>query len=214
MGWSFFPKSLLPQTFDFFTLFDKQADYAVQAATEFARLVKDFDVNAEEVHTMKEIEHQGDQVALQVMDQLNKTFITPFDREDIHALSKELDNIIDMIYTITNRLRIYKVLSTDRNLAEFSRVIEMAVKGVAQAVKGLRDTKKYKDVLKACVEVNNLETLGDKMRDDMLLDLFEKYAADPVSVIKWKEIYQDAETILDVCEDVVHVIESIIVKQA
>lgn len=214
MGWSFFPKSLLPQTFDFFALFDKQADYAVEAATEFTKLVKDFNVNADEVHTMKEIEHRGDEVVLQVMDQLNKTFITPFDREDIHALSKELDHIIDMIYTLTNRLRVYKALSTDLNLAEFSRVIEMAVIGVAKAVKGLRDTKNYKEVLKACVEVNSLETLGDKMRDDMLGDLFEKYASDPVSVIKWKEIYQDAETVLDVCEDVVHVIESIIVKQA
>ncbi len=214
MGWSFFPKSLLPQTFNFFDLFDKQADLAVSAATEFTKLVKDFDVNAEEVHLMKEIEHRGDEVVLQIMDQLNKTFITPFDREDIHALSKEMDNIIDMIYTMTNRLRVYKALSTDLNLAEFARVIEMAVRGVAQAVKGLRDTKNYKEVLKICVEVNNLETLGDKMRDDMLGDLFEKYATDAISVIKWKEIYQDAETVLDICEDVVHVIESIIVKQA
>ncbi len=214
MGWSFFPKSLLPQEFNFFDLLDKLADYAVEAATLFTKLMKDFKVDAVEVHTMKEIEHHGDQIALQVMDQLNKTFLTPFDREDIHALSKELDDIIDMIYTITNRLRIYKVLSPNRNLAEFSRVIEMAVKGVAKAVKGLRDTKNYKEILKVCVEVNGLETLSDKMRDDMLAELFEKYAADPMSVIKWKEIYQDAETVLDVCEDVVHIVESIIVKQA
>ena len=214
MGWSFFPKMLLPQTVDFFELFDKQADLAAAAATKFTTMVKDFQVDAEEVRSMKVIEHQGDQVALQVMDQLNKTFITPFDREDIHALSKELDHIINMIYTITNRLRVYKILSPDRNLAEFARVIEMAVKGVAAAVKGLRDTKNYKDVLKACVEVNSLETLGDKMRDDMLGEVFEKYTSDPVSVIKWKEIYQDAETVLDICEDVVHIIESILVKQA
>ena len=214
MGWGFFPKSLLPQEYNFFDLLDKQADFAAEAATQFTQLMKDFKVDADEVHRMKEIEHHGDQVALQVMDQLNKTFLTPFDREDIHALSKELDDIIDMIYTITNRLRIYKVLSPSRNLAEFSRVIEMAVKGVAKAVKGLRDVKNYKEVLKVCVEVNNLETLSDKMRDDMLGELFEKYAADPISVIKWKEIYQDAETVLDVCEDVVHIVESIIVKQA
>ncbi len=214
MGWSFFPKFLLPQEFNFFDLFDQQADLAAEAATKFAKFVKDFNVDAGEVYTMKEIEHQGDQVALQVMDQLNKTFITPFDREDIHALSKEIDHVINMIYTITNRLRVYKVLSPDRNLAEFSRVIELAVKGVARAVKGLRDTKNYKDVLKACAEVNGLETLGDKMRDDMLGELFEKYAADPISVIKWKEIYQDSETVLDVCESVVHIIESILVKQA
>ncbi|OGW81854.1 MAG: hypothetical protein A2Z83_08410 [Omnitrophica bacterium GWA2_52_8] len=214
MGWSSFTKSFLPQTFDFFNLFDKHADIAVEAAEQFAQLMKDFNVDAKEVHTMKDLEHQGDQVSFQVMDQLNKTFITPFDREDIHALSKKLDDIIDMIYTITNRLRVYNVLTTDRNLAEFARVIEMAVKGVALAVKGLRDSKNYKEVLRACAEVNGLETLSDKMRDDMLVELFAKYAPDPISVIKWKEIYQEVETVLDVCEDVVHIVESIVVKQA
>lgn len=214
MGFSILPKSFLPKEFNFFDLFDRQAELAVEAAAHFARMVADFKVDENEVQKMKDIEHRADDVAHQVMDQLNKTFITPFDREDIHALSKEMDNIIDMLYAITNRLRVYKILSADRNLSEFSRVIEMSVRGVAQAVRGLRNSKDYKAVLKACVEVNSLENLGDKMRDDMLGELFEKYAQDPVAVIKWKEIYQDAETVLDICEDVVHLVESILVKQA
>lgn len=204
----------LPKNFNFFDLFDKQVDYAVEAASHFVKMVADFKVADLEVEKMKEIEHRGDEISHQIMDQLNKTFITPFDREDIHLLAKELDDIIDMLYTITKRLRVYKILTEDRNLTEFARVIEMSVKGVAQAVKGLRDMKNSKEVLKACIEVNNLENLGDKMRDDMLGDLFEKYAKDPVAVIKWKEIYQEAETVLDVCEDAVHVVESILVKQA
>jgi len=207
-------KFLLPKEFSFFDLFDKQADLAIEAAALFSKLMADFNVSDAEANKMKDIEHQGDEVIYQIMDHLNKTFITPFDREDIHSLAKELDDIIDMLYTITKRLRVYKILSSDRNLTEFARVIEMSVKGVAQAIKGLRDMKNSKAILKACVEVNNLENLGDKMRDDMLGDLFEKYAADPIAVIKWKEIYQDAETVLDVCEDAVHVVESILVKQA
>ena len=205
---------LLPKTTNFFDLFDKQADYALQSATHFVKMVADFKVSDAEVELMKEIEHSGDQVTHQIMEQLDKTFITPFDREDIHALAKGLDDIIDMLYTITKRLRVYKILSADRNLAEFSRVIEMSVKGVAQAVKGLRDMKNAKEIRKACIEVNSLENLGDKMRDDMLGELFEKHSKDPVAVIKWKDIYQDAETVLDVCEDAVHVVESILVKQA
>ena len=205
---------LLPKETSFFDLFDKQADYAIQAATHFVKMVADYKVDEPEVGIMKEIEHRGDEVSRQIMDQLNKTFITPFDREDIHDLAKELDDIIDMLYTITKRLRVYKILSMERNLTEFARVIEMSVKGVSRAVKGLRDRKQSKEILKACIEVNNLENLGDKMRDDMLGELFEKYAKDPVAVIKWKDIYQDAETVLDVCEDVVHVIESILVKHA
>lgn len=207
-------KFLLPKETSFFDLFDKLADYAVEAATHFVKMVADYKVSDAEVEVMKEIEHRGDEVSHQIMDQLNKTFITPFDREDIHDLAKELDDIIDMIYTITKRLRVYKILSMERNLTEFARVIEMSVKGVAQAIKGLRNMKQSKDILKACIEVNNLENLGDKMRDDMLGELFEKYAKDPMAVVKWKEIYQDAETVLDVCEDAVHVVESILVKHA
>lgn len=205
---------LLPKNSNFFDLFDKQVDLATDAAEQFEKMVADFKVDDVEVEKMKVIEHRGDEVSHQIMDQLNKTFITPFDREDIHSLAKELDDIIDMLYTITKRLRVYKILSADRNLTEFARVITMSVKGVAQAIKGLRDMKNTKAVLKACIEVNSLENLGDKMRDDMLGDLFEKYAKDPALVIKWKDIYQDAETVLDVCEDAVHVVESILVKQA
>jgi len=205
---------LLPKETSFFDLFDKQADYAVQAATHFVKMVADYKVDEPEVGIMKEIEHLGDEVSRQIMDRLNNTFITPFDREDIHDLAKEMDDIVDMLYTITKRLRVYKILSMERNLTEFARVIEMSVKGVSQAVKGLRNMKQSKEILKACIEVNNLENLGDKMRDDMLGELFEKYAKDPVAVIKWKDIYQDAETVLDVCEDVVHVVESILVKHA
>lgn len=205
---------LLPKDGNFFDLFDKQVDYAVEAASNFAKLVSDLKVTDEEVEVMKDIEHRGDQISHQILEQLNKTFITPFDREDIHALAKELDDIIDMLYTITKRLRVYKILTSNRNLTEFARVIEMSVKGVAQAIKGLRNMKNSKDILKSCVEVNSLENLGDKMRDDMLEDLFAQYSKDPIAVIQWKDIYQDAETVLDVCEDAVHVIESIIVKQA
>lgn len=205
---------LLPKETSFFDLFDKQVDYAIQAATHFLKMVADYKVDENEVRIMKDIEHLGDEVSHQIMDRLNNTFITPFDREDIHDLAKELDDIIDMLYTLTKRLRVYKILSMERNLTEFARVIEMSVKGVSQAVKGLRDMKQSKAILKACIEVNNLENLGDRMRDDMLGELFEKYAKDPVAVIKWKDIYQDAETVLDICEDVVHVVEAILVKHA
>ncbi|HNX69297.1 MAG TPA: DUF47 family protein [Candidatus Omnitrophota bacterium] len=207
-------KFLLPKECNFFDLFDKQADNAIEAATHFVKMVADLKVDNSEVEKMKDIEHRGDEMTHQIMDQLNKTFITPFDREDIHSLAKELDDIIDMLYTITKRLRVYKILSVDRNLTEFARVIEMSVRGVASAIKGLRNMKNQKDIVKACIEVNSLENLGDKMRDDMLGELFEKHANDPIAVIKWKEIYQDAETVLDVCEDVVHMVESILVKHA
>ena len=92
-------------------------------------------------------------------------------------------------------------------------MIKESVDAVSRAVKGLRNMRNSKSIQEACVEINRLENVGDSMRDSMLAELFEK-CKDPITVIKLKEIYQDAETVLDICEDVAHVVESILVKQA
>ncbi|MFA6601220.1 MAG: DUF47 family protein [Candidatus Omnitrophota bacterium] len=205
---------LLPKESDFFSLFDKQANFAIDAACHFREVVTRNRLDDATLQKMKDIEHQGDTVAREIIDRLDKTFITPFDREDIHKLTKEIDDIIDMMNTITNRLRVYNLDGTDKNLVAFSEVIEQSVRAVAYAVKGMRNMKQTKAIMDSCGEVNRLENVGDDMRDKMLAELFEKFKADPIFVIKWKEIYQDAETILDICEDVAHVVESILVKNA
>ena len=203
----------IPKEFNFFELFEKQVGYAVDAAVCFKDMVSKGNVNEASLQKIRDIEHQGDEAAHTILDQLNKTFITPFDREDIHALAKELDDITDMINTIASRLNVYKLTSIDKNLVEFASVIEDSVRGVACAVKGLRGRKHCASVAESCIEINRLENVGDTMRDTMLAALFEK-EKDPIAVIKWKEIYQDAETVLDICEDVAHVVETILVKQA
>jgi predicted phosphate transport protein (TIGR00153 family) len=205
--------NFMPKEFNFFDLFDKQVGYAVAASDCFKEIVSKGEVSESSLMKMQEIEHQGDDVAHTILDRLNKTFITPFDREDIHALAKEIDDIIDMLNTIVSRMKVYKITGVDKNLVEFAAVIEDSVSAVAVAVKGMRRMKNSKDVSDACVEINSLENVGDSMRDAMLAELFEK-AGDPIRVIKYKEVYQDAETVLDICEDVAHVVESILMKQA
>jgi predicted phosphate transport protein (TIGR00153 family) len=204
---------LLPKEFNFFDLFDKQADCALDAAGRFKELVTKGTLEDALIQKVKDVEHQGDDLTHDILNRLNKTFITPFDREDIHALAKELDDVIDMIYTIANRMKVYKLEGIDKNLVLFAVVIEDSVRAVASAVKGLRNMKNLKSVTDACVEINRLENVGDTMRDTMLAELFET-SKDPFDLIKWKEIYQDAETVLDICEDVAHVVQSILVKQA
>lgn len=205
--------NFLPKNVNFFDLFDRQVDYAVDAAAYFKELVEKDGVSEEALQKIRDIEHQGDNVAHDIYDNLNKTFITPFDREDIHALAKELDDIIDMINTIVSRMKIYGISGIDKNMVEFAAVIDKSVRAVACAVKGLRNLKYAKDIGDACVEVNRLENVGDTMRDEVLAKLFET-EKNPITVIKLKEIYQDAETVLDVCEDVAHIVQSILVKQA
>ena len=203
----------LPREFNFFDLFDKQVDYAVSAADYFQDLMLKGGVSEQSLKEMGDIEHQGDEVSHDIFEHLNKTFITPFDREDIHALAKELDNITDMINTIVSRLWIYKITSREENMVKFASVISESVNAVSRAVKGLRNMKNSKSIQEACVEINRLENVGDAMRDSMLAELFEK-EKNPITVIKLKEVYQDSETVLDICEDVTHVVGAIILKQA
>jgi len=203
----------LPRNFNFFNMFEKQVGYAQNAADYFKELAAKNEVNSEALGKMRNIEHQADNAAHDIIEQLNKTFITPFDREDIYDLAMELDDVVDMINTIASRMMIYKLKGQDKNLIKFAAVIQESVKSVVCAVKGMRNDKSRKTIAEACVEVNRLENVGDAMRDEVLAELFET-EKDPIKVIKLKEIYQDAETVLDICEDVAHVIDSIMVKQA
>ncbi len=208
MFFKFFPRNC-----NFFELFEKQVGHAVEAAQFFRGIVSQGRITDMTLSKIKSIEHEGDEVAHTIINQLNKTFITPFDREDIYSLAMELDNIIDMINSIVSRLRIYNICEVDKNLVEFAVVIEASVQAVACAIKGMRNLKNVPVVEEACVEVHRLENVGDAMRDRILAELFNNHT-DPITVIKWKDIYQDAETVLDVCEDVALVVNSILVKQA
>lgn len=206
-------RRFLPKEVNFFELFEQQAGYAVDAAQCFKEVTAKGKIDEEVLAKMQLIEHQGDDVAHTIIDQLNKSFITPFDREDIFSLAKELDDVIDMIDTIVSRMSVYKLSGINKNLIEFSAVICDSTRAVAAAVKCLRNIKNAKAVNEYCVEINRLENVGDSMRDAVLAELFET-EKDPIAVIKWKEVYQDAETVLDICEDVAHVVGNILVKQA
>ena len=208
MIFNFFPKE-----FNFFELFRKQVDHAVEAAHRFKEIAAKGFVDEASLEKIKDLEHQGDDAAHAIIDQLNKSFITPFDREDIHALSIEIDDINDMINTIVSRMKIYHISGVNKRLVDFASVIEDSVQAVAKAVKGLNNTKNSKAITEACEEVNRLENVGDSMRDEFLAELFES-EKDPITVIRWKDIYQYAETVLDICEDVAHKVDSILVKHA
>lgn len=205
--------NFIPKEFNFFDLFEKQIECAIEAAVHLKALVNKGLVDDEALKKMQEIEHKGDEAAHLIIDRLDKSFITPFDREDIHSLAKEMDDIADMINTIVNRMKVYKVTGVDKNLVEFASIIEESVRTVAVAVKGMRNMKHSSSVAQACIEVNRLENVGDDLRDKVLAELFDT-EKDPIKVIKMKEIYQDSETVLDICEDVAHVVGSILVKQA
>jgi uncharacterized protein len=204
--------SLFPQETKFFDLFDKQGASILKATKFFREIVEKglFD----DVHVMKmhDIEHECDVHAHGMIELLNRTFITPFDREDIHALANELDDIVDMIYSITKRVNLYKINEVNVDLLQFADYIQQSVEALAKALTGLRKIKDTRSIMDNCIEVNKLENLGDQLKDALVGKLLDSNP-DPITFIKWKEIFEGTETVLDICEDVANVIESILVKQ-
>ena len=208
MLFNFFPKDA-----NFFELFEKQSLCNVKAAEAFRIAVSGGMLNMEALAQVVKLESEADEATHAVIMQLNKCFITPFDREDIHSLTKALDDIIDMMNTISNRLQVYKITDVKKNLVEFALVMEASAKAIDTAVKGMKDMQNYDKVMAACMEISRLENISDSMRDTALAGLFEN-EKDPVVIVKWKELYEEAETVMDICADAAHVVESIMIKQA
>jgi predicted phosphate transport protein (TIGR00153 family) len=202
-----------PKEFNFFDFFDKEMEHVEDASRLFKKIINRGEVDNESREQMRDIEHDGDKMAYAIIEHLNKTFITPFDREDIHSLAKKLDDVNDMINSIVSRMKVYKIKGQNKDLMEFSDIIEKSISALGTAIRGLRYPKKAQIVLDACREVNKYESAGDRLRDKALGELVD-HEKDPIEFIKWKELYQYAETVLDICKVVAHVIETILVKQA
>jgi len=202
----------IPQEVKFFDLFDDQASKIASAALYFKDIVSKGNLNDEGIQRMRDFEHDCDSITHDIIDKLNRTFITPFDREDIHGLAHELDNVVDMLYTISKRMRLYKLKSVDPDLIKFAELIVQSVTALGRGLKGLRNNKNPKAINEACIEVNQIENLGDQLRDSTIEKLFDKNK-DPIKIFKWKEIFEGVETVLDICEDIANLMESILVKQ-
>jgi len=202
---------LLHKEMKFFTLFNQQADNMVAAAKYFNELVTTGNFNDDTVAAMHRLEHEGDIVCREVSVVLNKTFITPFDREDIYELSNAIDNIVDSIDVLTKRMRLYRLIQPDQTLKQFAVLIEQAALSLTDAIKYLDNNKNYSRVQTYCSEVNRLENLGDQLRDNAIGDLLGNHT-DAIYVMKWKEIYETAEDAIDFCDRVGKTIYSITVK--
>lgn len=205
--------SLLPKEYQFFDLFDRMAADAIDAASCFKEFAVSGTFDNEANEKMRTIEMRCDDATHEIIDRLNRTFITPFDREDIYSLAHEFDSVVDIIHAMTNRMRLYNLhKSVNEDLIKFAELIKKSVDCLSNAVRGLRDLKHKKHISNCCIEVNTLENHGDQLRDEVLSKLFQN-GGDPLYVIKWKDIFMDAETVLDKCEDVANIVEAILIKQ-
>jgi len=202
---------LLPREEEFFDLFIEVANRNKEAAQHLRALFEaPPDRRLAHIEALKRLEHEADQVTHEVVNRLDRTFITPLDREDIHQLASDLDDVMDVMDGAARRAQIFRLGPAPDGVKQLTEVIERMVGVLAEAVGRL---KKGDDVMRFAVEAKKLEEEGDAIYHEALGRLFEK-ERDAIEIIKWKEIYDNLERTLDESEDVANVLESITLKHA
>jgi predicted phosphate transport protein (TIGR00153 family) len=204
---------LLPRDEDFFGLFERHAALTVEGAREMQRLVQGGQNVRTRAARIKEIEHETDVITHACVERLHKTFITPFDRDDIHRLITRMDDVMDYIDSAAIAVMLYELTDMTPPVRELADVLVRSTESVAVAVSGLKNVKQSKAILDACIEVNRLENQGDEILRGALAELF-RGAKDPLLVLKWKEVYEALENATDRCEDVANVIEGVVLEHA
>ena len=203
----------LPKKVDFLDLFDRASANTVQGVTFFREILEDLSDLPSKVEKLKEFEHEGDRITHEAIAKLNATFITPFDREDIHSLATRLDDILDSTDAAAQRLVVYHITRVPPQLKSLADLLVASAKEVHKAVVVLHDAKSHKEALAACVEINRLENDADVLHREALGDLFAN-TPDAIEVLKLKDLYAFLEDATDRCEDVANSIETIILKSS
>ncbi|MBI4520040.1 MAG: DUF47 family protein [Gemmatimonadetes bacterium] len=202
---------LLPREEEFFNLFVEVATRTEQAANLLYQLFTDRPERRSYcVDAIKRLENEADEITHEVVNRLDRTFITPIDREDIHLLASDLDDVIDRIDGTARRAQIFRLGQAPEGIPELCDIIRQITAEIARAVIKLRGKD---DVMKHCVEAKRLEEEGDAIYHAMLGRLFDT-EKDPIAIVKWKEIYDNLEITIDEAEDVANALESIVLKHA
>ena len=201
---------IIPRETKFFDLFAEVASNVTDGARLLTSILENFDNIEVRVNELREIEHRGDDLTHSIMTKLNQTFITPFDREDIHRLSSALDDVLDFVNAAGQRLLLYKIRSAPGSAVELAKLIVRQSEELNKAVTKLEKTQ---GVMDHCVEVNRLEDEADRVCREAIGKLFE-HEKDAIQLIKMKELYEVLELATDKAEDAANVLEAVVLKSA
>ncbi len=204
---AFFPKKI-----DFYEIFDKAVENLAKATDTLVDLFTNFQDIEKKVKAIYEFEQEGDLLTHDIMKELNKTFLTPIDREDIHALAARIDDVLDLIWSSVDRLLVYRIKEPTPEAISIAEDLQTTAGILKKAMKELK-SKTYSHVQDLCIEINRLENRIDRKYRDALGNLLNN-ESDPVHIIKWKDIYQLLEDASDRCEDVANILEGIVLKHA
>jgi predicted phosphate transport protein (TIGR00153 family) len=200
--------SLFPKHEDFFTLFEKQGSVVCQGCELLLDMVEHFENVEQKATKLKDVEHEGDLITHEIFGKLNRTFITPLEREDIHGLASSLDNVLDAVEAIGSRFVLFRVKQVTPEAIQLARIVAQAGVQIEKAVKQLRD---YDKLMPYTIELNRLENEADEVSRRVVADLFNG-GHDPIDVLRWKELYGRLEAAADMGEDVANILEAIVLK--
>lgn len=203
---------IIPQDEVFFTLFERLAAIVVLGSYRLVDLIDDYTAVKDKVQQIVQLEHEGDKITHEIYEQLNQTFITPLDPEEISKLASALDDILDFIKSTATRMLHYGITETDPHMAELAKLIQLSVVELEEAVKGIRSGKNPRQIEQRCIEVNRLENLADDALHHAYSDLFR--STDAISIIKRKDIYEHLEIATDKCEDAANVLSDIAIRHS
>jgi uncharacterized protein len=193
---------------EFFDLFEEAGRNCVRAAGLLEHMLEHWPDQGEAMRDVVVCEQEGDRITHDIIQRLNATFVTPFDREDIIALASSLDDIVDFIEEVADFLGLYRIEAPMDQAIRLARVLHEAVRNISEAIPRLRTLK---DISHYTIEVNRLENEGDKIHREAVASLFD-HGIDPMMVIRWKDIFERLEDAIDSTEKAVHTLEGIIIK--
>jgi predicted phosphate transport protein (TIGR00153 family) len=201
---------LIPREERFFDLFVEDAANVLGAARLLEAFLRTYDVIERRAGEIRDAEHRGDEISHDIGHRLENTFVTPFDREEIHGLISALDDVLDYIEEVADTFVLYRIDAPTPVAVEQAAIVVRQCEQLHEALSHLRG---FKNLDKYWIEVHRLENEGDRIVRSAIASLFEK-EKDPIELIKWKEVYTLLETTIDKCEDVANIIERIVVKNA
>lgn len=199
---------ILPKEEKFYEIFIEAASNTHNAAKRLKMMLETGSDYDRFIGEIKEMEHTGDKLTHEIIIKLNKTFITPFDREDIFYLNKKLDDVLDHIYAAAKQLQVLRITEYGQ---EAIRLAQIIVEATGEILKGIQQLKQIDKIYPHCIEINKLEHDADAVFEQGLVKIF-KNGVDPVTIIKLKDFYQNLEFATDRCDDVANVLEAIVVK--
>jgi uncharacterized protein len=202
---------LIPKDEKFFVMFKEMTTTIIEGAQLLKELMDHFEDPQLSQKMIKDVEHKADHLTHEIIKKLNKSFVTPLDREDIYALSGALDDILDLIDASAQRIVMYNVDKPTPAAKELAFLILKSCQAIDKAVALLGG--KLEPIAEYCMEVNSLENEADRVCREAVSQLFDE-EKDPIQLIKWKEIYETLERATDKCEDAANILESVVVKNA